>query len=53
MLLKVNVNMPEDTTELYEKLNDTLAKILIKKLHPNEIERLINLLEKEDFNLTL
>ncbi len=53
MLLKVNVNMPEDTTELYEKLNDTLAKILIKKLQPNEIERLINLLEKEDFNLTL
>jgi hypothetical protein len=47
LLLKVKVNMPEDPTELYEKFNDTLAKILVNKLQPKEVDQLIDLLEKD------
>lgn len=47
MILKVKVNMPKDTTELHEKFNETLAEILVNKLQPEEVEQLIDLLEKD------
>lgn len=46
--MKVKVNMPEDPTVLNEKAAETLAKILVNKLQPKEIDQLINLLEKDD-----
>lgn len=46
MVLKVVVNMPKDPTELYEKFNETLAKILVNKLQPKEVDQLIDLLKK-------
>lgn len=47
LILKVKVNKPEDPTELYKKFNETLSKILINKLRPEEVDQLIDLLEKD------
>lgn len=48
MVLKVKVNMPEDLTEIEDKLTDTLAEILVRRLQPKEVNRLIDLLENDD-----
>lgn len=53
LVLKVKVNMPQNTDALYEKAAETLAKILINKLHQKEINRLINLLEQDNFKINL
>ena len=48
MVLKVVVNMPKDPTKLYEKAAEELAKILVNKLRPKEVDKLIELLENDD-----
>ncbi len=47
-MLKVNVFLPEDTTELENKFADVLSDILIKKLSSREIDMLIEALETTD-----
>lgn len=47
MLLKVKVDYPQDMSILENKLAQTLAKILIRKLSTGEIDKLIEVLEDE------
>lgn len=44
MLLDVNVNYPQDMSILEEKLDNILAKILIRKLSEREVDKLIEVL---------
>lgn len=53
LVLKVKVNMPENPDVLCKKATETLAKILINKLQQKEINQLMDLLERDDFNLNL
>lgn len=51
MILKVTVNFPEDPTELIDKATDIMSDILIKRLQPKEIEKLIDVLNDEKLNI--
>lgn len=53
MISKVNVIFPEDMKKLEEKAAEEVAKILIKKLHPEEVEQLIKLLQKDEIHIKL
>lgn len=53
MILKVDVNLPQNTEELIEKVTETAARILVHKLNSKEIEQLISLLQDEEFNINL
>ncbi|MGL4107013.1 hypothetical protein [Clostridium sp. LP20] len=52
--MKINVNIvyPEDKTILYEKAADILSDILIKRLQPKEVKRVIEILEDENYEIT-
>jgi hypothetical protein len=51
LILKVTVNFPEDPTELMDKAADIMSDILIKKLQPKEIEKVIDVLSDEKLNI--
>jgi len=43
----VRVNFPEDKNELINKASVEIAKILVNRLKPNEIEKLIEVLHTD------
>lgn len=49
----VIVNFPEDKSVLQAILSKELAKILVNKLQPGEVDELINILSSPDCKLTL
>lgn len=51
MILKATVNFPKDPTELMDKAADIMADILIKKLQPKEVDKLIDVLNDEKLNI--
>ncbi|SKA89528.1 hypothetical protein SAMN05428976_11324 [Clostridium sp. USBA 49] len=53
MILKVKVNYPKDMKTLQDKAADTLAKILVNKLQPKEIDQLIEVLKDDKVNITM
>lgn len=53
MELKVKVNMPEDTEIFSKKIAESLSCIFMNKLQPDEIDKLIEQLGREDFKLKL
>lgn len=53
MIRNVIVNYPEDKAKLQDILSKELAKILVKKLRPHEIDKLIEILSSPDCKLTL
>lgn len=52
MVKKVKVNLPKDMDALVNKASETIAKILVNKLQPKEIEQLIEVLEDDCVNIT-
>lgn len=52
MKVKAIINYPKDMDALYDKASDVLADILIKKLQPNEIDKLVALLEDKNKEIT-
>lgn len=52
-MIKVKVNFPKDTTELENKAAETIAKILINKLQPKEVDELIEILQDDTTNIRL
>lgn len=52
LAIKVNIEYPQDMSELLAKAADIMSDILIKKLQPKEIKKLIELLEDEKTNIT-
>ncbi len=53
MILRVNVNLPENTELLTAKAAEVVAKILVNKLDTREMEHLIRFLQKGDEKLDL
>lgn len=53
MILKVKVNYPKDMKLLEDKLADTLAKILVNKLQPKEVEELMDYLKDDKVSIIL
>lgn len=51
MVLNVIVHWPEDMETLEKKAAEVLADILIKKLQMQELEKLIEVLQEDSFNL--
>lgn len=51
MVKKVKVNLPKDMDALVNKASETIAKILVNKLQPKEIEQLIDVLNDEKLNI--
>jgi len=49
--LKVTVNMPEDIEELEEILSTVLAKIIAKKLQPEEFEEFKGVFLRDEIGL--
>lgn len=45
--------MPKDVTELTNKASETIAKILINKLQPKEIDELIKILKDDKTSIKL
>ena len=43
----VRVNFPQDKNELINKTSVAIAKILVNRLKPSEIEKLIEVLQKD------
>lgn len=47
MLIKVIVNLPEDKNALIKIASKTIAKILVNRLKPYEINKLIEVLQTD------
>ncbi|HIG0360444.1 hypothetical protein [Clostridium botulinum] len=52
MVKKVKVNLPKDIDAFADKASEVIAKVLINKLQPKEIEQLIEVLEDDCVNIT-
>lgn len=53
MILKVKVNYPKDMKIIEDKAAETLAKILVNRLQPKEVEQLIEVLKDDTINISL
>ncbi|GAA0076148.1 hypothetical protein UT300005_05260 [Clostridium sp. CTA-5] len=47
-MLKVKVNLPEDMTDVYNKIADFQAEMIMKKCTPTQVEAIIKYLESKE-----
>ncbi|ENK0558049.1 hypothetical protein ACLD43_18670 [Clostridium botulinum] len=53
MIKKVKVNLPKDMDVFADKASEVIAKVLINKLQPKEVEDFIGVLQDDSINITL
>jgi hypothetical protein len=51
--VKVIVNYPDNMEELEDKATEVLANILVRKLHPEEVSQLIEVLKADNCKIRM